>query len=150
MVHDRRVIYVVAAVIFAEGRILACRRAEHKTSAGKWEFPGGKVEPGESSAEALIREIREELGFEVQPGESLDISVTSVGKASIRLETILCPVEIRFEVSSSDHDSHEWVLPQDLMSFDWALPDLPAVDLLLGGGLTGVGRVKAKTRQTFR
>jgi 8-oxo-dGTP diphosphatase len=133
MANGFEVVHVVAAVIIAQGKVLTCRRASHKASPGKWEFPGGKVEPGESSAEALKREILEELGFELLPGVRLDISDTEIGVTCIRLETLLCPVDLPFEVSSSDHDRYEWVLPQDLKAFDWALPDLPAVECLVDG-----------------
>ena len=59
---------VVAAIIESNGELLACRRASHKSLAGKWEFPGGKVEPGETEQQALVREIREELGWEPAHG----------------------------------------------------------------------------------
>ena len=75
--------------------MLLTQRALHlKHHPGQVSFPGGKVEPGESSAEALIREIREELGLEVRPGERLDISNTAVGAICVRLETILCLVDL--------------------------------------------------------
>ena len=59
---------VAAALILREGRFLICRRPMHKARGGLWEFPGGKLEPGESAEQALIRECREELGIEVVPG----------------------------------------------------------------------------------
>jgi len=57
-------IHVVAAIFTKGKKVLACRRASHKNSPGLWEFPGGKVENGESSFAALEREIKEELGFQ--------------------------------------------------------------------------------------
>lgn len=62
---------VVAAVIERDGLFLAARRTEPPALAGRWEFPGGKVEPGEDDAAALIRECREELGVEVEVGEKV-------------------------------------------------------------------------------
>ncbi|MBQ1343956.1 MAG: (deoxy)nucleoside triphosphate pyrophosphohydrolase [Firmicutes bacterium] len=59
---------VAAALILREGRFLICRRPMHKARGGLWEFPGGKLEPGESAEQALIRECREELAIEVTPG----------------------------------------------------------------------------------
>jgi 8-oxo-dGTP diphosphatase len=135
MANDLKVVHVVAAVVIADGKLLACRRAAHKSSGGKWEFPGGKVETGESSTEALKREIREELGLEMQPGTRLDITDTEIDGFCIRLETILCPLDVPFDVTSSDHDLFAWVLPQEMMALDWALPDLPAVALLADGDL---------------
>jgi len=64
-------IAVVAAVIEREGRILITRRPEGTHLAGFWEFPGGKPEPGETERDALIREVREELGVALSPGERL-------------------------------------------------------------------------------
>ena len=59
---------VIAALIRDGARFLACRRPAHKARGGLWEFPGGKVEPGESREECLVRECREELGVELAPG----------------------------------------------------------------------------------
>ena len=62
---------VVAAAIERDGRYLAARRTRPTDVAGLWEFPGGKVEPGETEEEALVREIREELGVEIAVGERI-------------------------------------------------------------------------------
>ena len=62
---------VVAALLVDGGRVLACRRRADQDHPGKWEFPGGKVEPGESEADALRRELREELGVEAIVGEAV-------------------------------------------------------------------------------
>lgn len=59
-------IHVVAAVIVREGRVLVCRRNRDRADGGLWEFPGGKVEPGERAVEALVREIHEELGVQIR------------------------------------------------------------------------------------
>jgi 8-oxo-dGTP diphosphatase len=62
---------VVAGVFLRAGKVLVCKRAAARPHAGKWEFPGGKVEPGETLAEALRRELREELGIMAEIGEEL-------------------------------------------------------------------------------
>jgi 8-oxo-dGTP diphosphatase len=121
----------VAAAIFIKGEeILACRRAPHKSSPGLWEFPGGKVEPGEDAFAALQREIREELGFDCKPRETYDISVTKVGELEIKLETIICPFETDQELFSTDHDEFRWLSVDELHKVEWAMPDRPAVKKL--------------------
>lgn len=65
------VLVVAVALIDIDGRVLIAKRPEGKTLAGLWEFPGGKVEPGEGLAEALVRELKEELTIEVRVGERL-------------------------------------------------------------------------------
>jgi 8-oxo-dGTP diphosphatase len=126
----------VAAAIFTQGhKVLACRRASHKSSPGLWEFPGGKVENGESSFAALEREIKEELGFECKPRETFDISTTKVGELEIKLETIICPFEIDQELSSTDHDEFRWLSLDELHKVSWAMPDGPAVAKLSVDGI---------------
>ncbi|HAK44799.1 MAG TPA: 8-oxo-dGTP diphosphatase MutT [Spirochaeta sp.] len=66
---------VAAAIIIRNGRVLICRRAPGEKLAGFWEFPGGKVEPGESLQECLERELREELDVEVRAGEIIRLTV---------------------------------------------------------------------------
>jgi len=68
---DRRQILVVAALIERDGRVLICQRRKKGRHALKWEFPGGKVEPGETPRQALVRELREELGLEATLGEEI-------------------------------------------------------------------------------
>ena len=120
-------IHVVAAIFIKGEKVLACRRAPHKTSPGLWEFPGGKVEPGESPFAALEREIKEELGFSCKPQETYDFSITKVGKLDIKLETIICPFDSDQELSSTDHDEFRWLAIHELHTVNWAKPDLPAV-----------------------
>ena len=123
-------LHVAAAIFIRDEKVLACRRAPHKSSPGLWEFPGGKVEPGEDAFAALQREIREELGFDCKPRETYDISVTKVGELEIKLETIICPFETDQELSSTDHDEFRWLAVDELNKVKWAKPDRPAVKKL--------------------
>lgn len=125
---------VVAAVIAAEGLVLAARRRPGIAAAGAWEFPGGKIEPGESAAGALAREIREELGVEIAVGGELTTNDTRVGDRVIRLTCLHARLVGAAPVASTDHDELRWVAPRDLAALAWAEPDLPAVRLLARGG----------------
>lgn len=123
-------LHVVAAVIEHEGRILACRRRAGKADAGKWEFPGGKVEAGETAPEALAREIREELGVDVEVHDELTTDDTNVGGRVIRLTCLRATLTGERPHTSTDHDAMRWATPAELVTLDWAAPDLPAVRLL--------------------
>ena len=94
---------VVAAVIQREGRFLIARRASHKADAGYWEFPGGKVEPGETPPEALARELREEMDVVAEIGELLHQG----SERGIDFEAYW--VKIQGEPSQQDHDQFEWI-----------------------------------------
>ena len=123
-------IHVVAAIFTKGEKVLACRRASHKKSPGLWEFPGGKVENGESSFAALEREIKEELGFQCKPSATFDVSITKVGELEIKLETIICPFDTDHDLSSTDHDEFRWLAKDELQKVEWAMPDRPAVTKL--------------------
>jgi 8-oxo-dGTP diphosphatase len=127
--HDP--LQVVAAVIENDGRILVCRRAAGRHAAGKWEFPGGKVEAGEEPADALRREIREELDVTIAVGALLTSDETVVDGRAIRLSCFRAGLAGPPPRRSTDHDRLEWVAPRDLGGRDWAAPDLPAVELLI-------------------
>jgi 8-oxo-dGTP diphosphatase len=124
-------IRVVAAVIERDGKILACRRAPHKSLAGLWEFPGGKVEPGETDEVALAREIHEELGIEITVGAFIAESVAPAGEAMIHLHAYWAQTNVVGEVSSTDHDRMEWFAPTDLGTLTWAPADVPFLALVL-------------------
>jgi len=121
---------VVAAVIIEGGRVLACRRAPGKASAGKWEFPGGKVEQSEEPAAGLAREIQEELASLVSIGAELDRSTTVVGELAIDLRCFAAQVIGDPPVRSTDHDELSWVTAAEAKGLDWAAPDLTMVSKL--------------------
>lgn len=122
-------IEVVAAVFVRDGDVLACRRAPGKAAEGKWEFPGGKVDPGETPEHALIREIQEELELSITVGALIDRSVTPVGDLDIDLACYLVTSEDA-PTYSTDHEELRWVSTDAMSSLDWATPDLPAVAIL--------------------
>lgn len=123
---------VVAGVILDDqGRVLRARRRPEKRDGGLWEFPGGKVEVNESLAEALEREINEELSVRVMAGEVLCETVAG----TIRLVCVWAMLQGDAPQSSTDHDLLEWVVPLDLPPTGWCEPDLPAVGLLRSGAL---------------
>lgn len=123
---------VVAAVACREGRIMAARRGPHVRLAGKWEFPGGKVEPGEDDRAALARELQEELSIRVRVGACLGEHVFDGDQGP------LCLVAYRVEIVAgepalSDHDALVWLAPDELATLDWAEADLPFVEAMVSG-----------------
>ena len=96
----------------------------------KWEFPGGKVETGESAPQALQREIFEELGINVEVGPSIGTFTTPLDKHLIQLECYWCTSDVR-EVSLTSHEEAGWFDPIELKVLDWALPDLPVLEVVL-------------------
>ena len=107
-----------------QGCFLACRRPSDKHLAGLWEFPGGKVEASESPAEALIRELREELGIEVSVGEALDPVIWAYERGEIRLLPFLCKI-VHGVPQAIEHSELQWCAPNRFDSLAWAPADLP-------------------------
>lgn len=118
-------VVVVGAAVFDEGRLLAARRSAPPELAGRWELPGGKVEPGETPEQALVRELREELGVEadvleripgewpLKPGYVLRVWTTRLLSGTPR------PLQ--------DHDDLRWLRPDEADTVDWLPQDRPAV-----------------------
>jgi len=112
---------VVGAAILRDGRVLAARRTSPATAAGRWEFPGGKVEPGETPAQALVREIAEELGCRLQVTGWLEGEV-AIGATHV-LTVALATVE--GEPMPHEHDALVWLGLDELDRVDWLDPDRP-------------------------
>jgi len=124
-------IRVVAAVIELEGKFLGCRRAPGKSLAGFWEFPGGKVEPGESDTEALVREIDEELGVAVLVHDVIAESSAKVNDLHVHLLGYRCTLEGSEPIASTDHDLIRWFTREEFVQEDWAPADIPIIRRLL-------------------
>lgn len=112
---------VVAAVVRRYGRLLVCQRPAHKRHGGLWEFPGGKLEAGESIADAASRELREELGVVVRTvDEEAEYSVADPGSHFV-IE--FHPVEIDGDPKCIEHVAHAWVTPAQLLTLPLAPGD---------------------------
>jgi len=118
---------VVGAALVRDGRVLASRRTEPPRLAGLWEFPGGKVEPGESDVEALERELREELHVEAEVGARLGGDLR-IGETAV-LRVYLCRL-LAGEPALVDHDQHRWLGVDELLDVPWIPVDLPLVEQL--------------------
>lgn len=122
---------VVGAVIVRDGRVLAARRTRPAELAGKWEFPGGKVEEGENPREAVVRELREELSSTIEVlGEVRDAGSPWRISAKHVLRLFLAEVVAGEPTPGADHDRVEWLLSDDLGRVAWLPSDrlaLPAV-----------------------
>jgi 8-oxo-dGTP diphosphatase len=116
---------VVGGAVLHEGRLLAARRSAPPELAGRWELPGGKVEPGELPAEALVRELREELGIHAAPLERVpgEWELRSGLVLQVWTARLLCGVPEPLQ----DHDRLRWLAPGDVHDVDWLDQDRPAV-----------------------
>lgn len=124
------VVPVVGAVIHFNGKILAAQRKATSKLGGLWEFPGGKIEAGESAKAALIREIEEELEALVDVGEMICEVDHEYDFATIRLTTFHCEL-VSGDLVLNDHDDVRWLHPSELRTVEWAPADLPTIDILL-------------------
>jgi len=115
---------IVGAAIIEDGRVLACARSEPPEFAGRWEFPGGKVEPGETEEQAAVREIREELDLEIKVGPSLGpaVDISSEYRLHVYLGTVVAGDPVLRE-----HAELRWFAAGELDESEWLVPDRPFV-----------------------
>jgi 8-oxo-dGTP diphosphatase len=119
-------VVVVGAALIEEGRLLAARRSAPPELAGRWELPGGKLEPGESAEQALVRELREELGIEAQPLDRVP-GEWPLPKPGYTLRVWTARILSGTPEPLEDHDRLRWLTAADIDSVDWLDQDRPAV-----------------------
>lgn len=133
MVPDKPLLLVVAcALVDADGRVLMARRPEHKPMAGLWEFPGGKVEEGERPEDAVIRELREELGIETKAACLAPLTFASHTYAGFHL---LMPLFVcrRYWGTAQAREGQvlKWVRPRDMRDYPMPPADAPLIPFLV-------------------
>lgn len=125
---------VVAGAILRDGRVLAARRTRPAELAGRWELPGGKAEPGESETAALRRELREELGVDVEVGDRIGPDVELGGRTVLRCWSARLK-DPTAAIVPSEHDDVRWLAADEIGSVDWLDADrvfLPLLGQALG------------------
>ena len=128
-----KTIHVVAAIIENEGKILATQRGYGEFE-GMWEFPGGKIEPGESSEDALKREIQEELGIDITIDEFLCTTNYDYPSFHLTMHCYICRVESGM-IELREHKSARWLTADMLDSVEWLPADLEVVARLKLSGI---------------
>src|SRR5690606_169813 len=126
-------LHVTCAIIEHKNKFLICQRSERMKLPLKWEFPGGKIEIGESKEECLKREIKEEMGLEIEVGSALPHVEHHYPEFSLRLYPFFCKWTGGALVIA-EHAQVIWVSLDELKNYDWAEADLPIVRELLFTG----------------
>lgn len=123
---------VACALVDADGRVLIAQRPEGKSLAGLWEFPGGKVEPGETPEDALIRELREEIGVETQVACLAPLTFASHSYEKFHL---LMPLYVCRRFSGTpvprEVQALKWVRPKNLRDYPMPPADAPLIPFLI-------------------
>ncbi|MCG2429506.1 (deoxy)nucleoside triphosphate pyrophosphohydrolase [Aequorivita xiaoshiensis] len=122
-------IEVVCAIILKDDKILITQRSEKMKLPLKWEFPGGKINKGESEEEAIIREIKEELSIKIIPLKKISYNIHDYGSFKIRLTAYLCDY-IAGEIELLEHKDFRLVAFEDLNEYDIADADIPFIENL--------------------
>lgn len=122
----KKQINVVGAVIVRDGEVLCAQRGPGALE-GMWEFPGGKIEAGETPREALEREIQEELECVVSVGDQVEVTAHEYDFGVVTLTTFYCEL-IDGTPQLTEHASVVWLAPEKLHELEWAPADIPAVE----------------------
>ncbi len=121
MVTRMKTIRVAAAIIVHDNKIFATQRGYGEFKDG-WEFPGGKIEEGETPQQALIREIQEELDTEIEVGELVDRVEYDYPAFHLSMDCFLCRIKSG-DLVLKEHEAARWLAPENLDSVDWLPAD---------------------------
>lgn len=134
----KKEINVVGAVVTNDGKILSAQRSQSMSLPGMWEFPGGKIEPGESPRAALVREMQEELLCTVEIGDQVASTRYEYDFGFVTLTTFYATL-IDGEPQLTEHSEIRWIDAADLDAVEWAPADIPAVETIMAAYLAQGG-----------
>ena len=123
-----KTVRVVAAVIRKDDKIFATQRGYGEFKDG-WEFPGGKIEEGETPEQALAREIKEELDTEIQVGKLIDTIEYDYPKFHLSMDCFWCEI-MQGGLELKEHEAARWLSKEDLYSVDWLPADVGVVEMV--------------------
>ena len=123
-----KTIRVVAAIIIHEDKVFATQRGYGEFKGG-WEFPGGKIEEGETPQEALVREIKEELNVEIEVGELLDVVEYDYPNFHLSMDCFICKIKSG-DLVLNEHEAAKWLTKETLDSVEWLPADLGLIEKL--------------------
>ena len=121
-----KTVKVVAAIIIHENKIFATQRGYGEFKDG-WEFPGGKIEPGETSQEALVREIKEELDIEIEVKDFLETVEYDYPEFHLSMDCFFCSIRSG-DLVLKEHEAAKWLTVETLDSVDWLPADKGLVE----------------------
>ena len=121
-----KTVEVVAAIIIKDGRVFATQRGYGEFKDG-WEFPGGKIEPGESRKEALVREIKEELDADIRVGSLLETVEYDYPAFHLTMHCFFCEL-ISEDIVLKEHEDARWLSEEELVTVDWLPADVGLID----------------------
>ncbi|MCD5346030.1 (deoxy)nucleoside triphosphate pyrophosphohydrolase [Agromyces sp. S2-1-8] len=126
----KKQINVVGAVVMREGTVLSAQRSPQMSLAGMWEFPGGKIEAGETPQQALVREMGEELLCVVEIGDHVETTTHEYDFGIVTLTTFYARL-VSGEPQLTEHSDIRWIPAAELLSVAWAPADVPAVERIM-------------------
>jgi 8-oxo-dGTP diphosphatase len=123
----KRHLHVACAIIEQEGKVLAAQRSATMSLPLKWEFPGGKIETGETAEECLARELKEELEVSVHIGAALSSATHGYTDFTVTLYPFICRLA-GGTITPHEHHALQWIEPLQMPELDWAAADLPVIN----------------------
>jgi 8-oxo-dGTP diphosphatase len=124
--ETRKHVHVACAIIERDGLVLSARRSASMNLPLKWEFPGGKVEPGEGLEECLRRELVEEMGVQIAVGRPLTPATHEYPNFTVTLYPYVCSI-VSGEITLFEHSAICWLPAADMHKLDWADADFPVI-----------------------
>lgn len=124
--QDRKHVHVACAIIERDGLVLSALRSASMNLPLRWEFPGGKIEPGEGREECLKRELVEEMGVEIAVGRPLTPTTHEYPTLAVTLYPYVCSI-VSGEITLHEHSAMTWLAPERMLELEWADADLPII-----------------------